>query len=409
MRICLFTGSRADYGLLYPLAVELRHDPAIDLQILVTGMHLSPEFGLTFREIEKDGFVISEKVEILLSSDSPEGISKAIGLGVIGFAGALARLRPDFLIILGDRFEALAAAIAAMTARIPIAHLHGGEATQGLIDEPIRHSITKMSHLHFVATESYRRRVIQLGENPATVFNVGAIGLENLRRIPLLGRAALEESLDFRFGDKTALVTFHPVTLENASAPAQFSQLLQALRRFEALHVLFTKTNADTEGREINRLIDEFVREHPRTAAAFSSLGQQRYLSALKQVDVVVGNSSSGILEAPSLGTPTVNIGDRQKGRIKAASVLDCEPETEAIASTLANALTKKLKNIAATVDNPYQGQDTARRIKEILQTAGPVNLKKDFFDLCLDIPRAVDEKRKEDHHSSAGDDQGGD
>ena len=225
-KICIFTGSRADYGLLCPLLFELRQDPEVELQTLVTGMHLSPEFGLTYREIEKDGFPISEKVEILLSSDSPEGIGTSLGLGVIGCSGALARLRPDILVILGDRFEALAAAVAAMIARIPIAHLHGGEATQGLIDEPIRHSITKMSHLHFVATETYRRRVIQLGEDPSTVFNFGAIGLDNLRRIPLLGKAELEKSLDFRFGARTALVTFHPVTLENASAAAQFTQLL---------------------------------------------------------------------------------------------------------------------------------------------------------------------------------------
>jgi len=395
-KICVFTGSRAEYGLLKSLMQQIDRDPDLQLQVLVSGMHLSPEFGLTFREIEQDGFVIDEKVELLLSSDSPIGLCKSTGLGLIGFGEALQRLAPELLVVLGDRFETWAVCAAALFARIPIAHLHGGEATEGAVDEAIRHGITKMSHLHFTATESYRRRVIQLGESPQRVFNVGAPGVENIKKLALLDRSALEAEIDFTFGRQNALVTFHPVTLETATAQSQFGELLAVLAELPELHLIFTRANADTDGRIINRLIDDFVARRPDTASVYSSLGQLRYLSAMRQVDVVVGNSSSGLIEAPSLGVPTVNIGARQQGRERAASVIDCAPEGQAIRSALNKALSKTFKNLAATVDNPYDGFDTSLRIKEHIKKADLPNTCKAFFDLPIDYLEQIHAKRQE-------------
>ncbi len=381
-RICVFTGTRAEYGLLKPLILRLCEKQGIVLQTLVSGMHLSPEFGLTYREIERDGFPLSEKVDMLLSSDTPAGLCKSTGLGLIGFGDALARLKPDLLVILGDRFEALAAAMAAMLHRIPIAHLHGGESTQGVIDEAFRHAITKMSHLHFASTEEYRRRIIQLGEDPKRVFNVGAIGLEVIEQLDFLSKEELEADLGFTFGETNLLVTFHPVTLEKQSAETQFKELLRALDQLTPAKVIFTKANADTDGRVINQLIDRYVSEHPDRTLASPSLGQLRYLSAMRQVDAVVGNSSSGIIEAPSMGVPTVNIGDRQKGRIRAASVIDCNPTAQDIVSACRRAFTKELKKIATTTDNPYKQPDTSWQIADIIGSANLSEIKKDFFDL---------------------------
>lgn len=397
-RICVFTSTRAEYGLLKGLMEQIRDDAGLSLQLLVSGAHLSPEFGMTCREIEQDGFAIDEKIEMLLSSDTPVGLCKSMGLGLIGFSEALARLQPELLVVLGDRYEALAAVMAAMPACIPVAHLHGGEATFGLIDEAIRHAITKMSYLHFTATEVYRRRVIQLGEHPERVFNVGAIGLDRIRQLALLGREELETALDFSLAPRSVLVTFHPVTLEQATAGGQFENLLTALDRLQPLQVIFTKANADTDGRIINRLIDGYVAGHPDRSRAFVSLGSLRYLSAMRQVDAVVGNSSSGIIEAPSLGVPTVNIGDRQQGRIRAASVIDCAPTVDSIVAAMERTFSKAFKKSAASVDNPYEGGNTAARIKEIIKTTHRPDIRKAFFDVPVDVLEDCHEKCQENN-----------
>lgn len=381
-KICVFTGTRADYGLLKPLLDEIERDSGLQLQLLVSGMHLSAEFGNTFELIEKDGFCIAAKVPNLTDDDSAIGTCQAIGRGVTGYAEAFAELKPDLLVLLGDRSEAFAAATAALVCHLPIAHLHGGETTQGAYDEAFRHSISKMSQLHFTATEEYRQRVIQLGEDPASVHNVGAIGLDYLDSGEFLDRAALEESLNFSFGERSALVTFHPTTLEQGSALEQTKQLLRALDQLEPLQLIFTKANSDSEGRAINRLIDQYVAERPGKTIAFTSMGHLRYLSSLHIVDLVIGNSSSGLLEAPSFGVPTINIGDRQKGRSKAASVIDCPAEQEAILAACQQGLSEPVKTLAATVDNPYRQPDTARRILQIIKQSRQINLKKIFYDL---------------------------
>jgi GDP/UDP-N,N'-diacetylbacillosamine 2-epimerase (hydrolysing) len=387
-KICFFTGTRAEYGLLKPLMDEIVKDDSLRLQLLVSGMHLSPEFGLTYKVIEDDGFVIDEKVEMLLSADTPAGISKSMGLGLIGYADALSRLEPDITVILGDRFECLAMACACLNARVPIAHIHGGETTVGAVDEAFRHSITKMSHLHFTSTEEYRRRVIQLGEQPDRVFNVGAMGIENVRQLRLLDKQELEREIGFTLGERFFLVTFHPVTLEQATAREQFANLLTALDEFAAnldkpVRIIFTKANADTDGRIINQLIDEYVAVHPGWAVAFTSMGQLRYLSAMRHCAGVVGNSSSGIIEAPSFKVPTVNIGDRQKGRVRAASVIDCEPSMDSIRLAMNKALSDAYRLSLVDMQNPYERPDTAKTILDVLrQTVLADILKKDFYDL---------------------------
>jgi len=378
-RICVVTGSRADYGLLHWVMKEIRGDTDLRLQVVVTGMHLSPEFGLTYEAIEADGFAIDAKVEMLLSSDTPVGIAKSMGIGVIGFADVLDRLRPDILLVLGDRFEILAAVQAALVARIPVAHIAGGDTTEGAFDESIRHAITKMAHLHFVTNEMAARRVRQLGEDPANVFNVGSPGIDTIKRLRLLDRAELEAALGYRFGKTNLLVTFHPVTLEARSSASQFQELLAALENLAGdVGIVFTLPNADTDGRAIIALIEDFVASHPK-AKAFASLGQERYLSLMAQVDAVVGNSSSGLYEAPTLGKPAVNIGDRQKGRLHAASVVNCEPRADAIGAAIARALALDTSGVA----NPYGDGNSAARIKECLKrVADPAALlKKHFFD----------------------------
>jgi len=305
-KICVITGTRAEYGLLYWTLKQIQDSKDLDLQLCVTGMHLAPEFGLTYQQIEKDGFFINEKIEILLSSDTSVGVSKSIGLGVIGFSEAFQRLKPDVILMLGDRFEIFSAAAAAMVCKIPIAHCHGGEATEGLIDESIRHSVTKMAQLHFTSTEEYRNRVIQLGEQPDRVFNVGALGIESINRLKLMDRTATEDSINFKFAEKNILVTFHPVTLEDATSEDQFRELLEALDSLENTNIIFTKPNADTDGRVIVNLIDQYVANNPNKSIAFISLGQLRYLSLLQFVNMVVGNSSSGLIEEVPLIIPTV-------------------------------------------------------------------------------------------------------
>ena len=382
-RACIITGSRAEYGLLKPLIREIEKDVDLNLQLLVTGMHLSPEFGLTYRQIEEDGFKINKKIETLLSSDTPVGISKSMGLGMIGFAEAYADLEPDIIVLLGDRFEIFSAAAAAMIARIPIAHLHGGEATEGLIDEPIRHSITKMSHLHFTATEEYRRRVIQLGEDPTSVFNVGGLGIDNIRKLKLMSREEFEDSINFKLGSKNLLITFHPVTLEHATAGDQFQNLLNALDELQNTKIIFTKPNADTEGRLIIKMIDDYVSRNSRKSIAFVSLGQLRYLSALKFVDACVGNSSSGLAEAPTFKIGTINIGDRQRGRIKADSVIDCESNKESILTAIRKLYSKEFQEKLKDVENPYGEGGATEKIKKIIKEIELVDiLKKSFYDL---------------------------
>ncbi|MFQ5456323.1 MAG: UDP-N-acetylglucosamine 2-epimerase [Nitrospirota bacterium] len=399
IKICIITGTRAEYGLFYPLLKSLKRDDDLCLQIVATGMHLSPEFGLTYKEIVKDGFRIDEKVEMLLDSDSETGISKSIGLGIIGFTDAFCRLKPHLVMILGDRFESFASAVSAFVLRIPIAHIHGGEVTEGVIDDALRHSITKMSFFHFTSTERYRKRVIQLGESPDRVFNVGALGLDNIKETGLLSKSEIEGELGFRFPlsscplpseervrvrGKTALVTYHPVTLEVNSSKQQFKKLLHALIEFKDLKVIFTKPNADMDTRVITRLIDEYVRNNPEKAVSFQSLGRLRYLSAMRYIDIVIGNSSSGIIETPSFGKPTVNIGDRQKGRIKAESVIDCRGEIGEIKAAIKKALSDRFQQFCKTVKNPYGDGRTSERIITILKDrlSRSISLKKGFFDI---------------------------
>lgn len=382
-KIGVITGTRAEYGPLYWLLKFLHDDNDVELQLIVTGMHLSPEFGLTYKEIEKAGFRINKKIEMLLSSDSSIGISKSMGLAQISFAEALEELQPDIIVVLGDRYEIFSAVAAAMISKIPVAHLHGGEATEGLIDEPIRHSITKMSHLHFTATETYRNRVIQMGESPDRVFNVGTPALDNVFRLELLGRQELEESIDFRLNRRNIMITFHPVTLEDNTAEEQFEQLLAAISELEDTNFIFTKPNSDTNGRVIVNLIDDFVSRNSERACAFVSLGQLRYLSALQYVDIVLGNSSSGIAEAPSFKVATVDIGDRQKGRIKAKSVISCEPNRESISEALSLALSEPFQNKLKDVSNPYGEGGASKKIVNILKTFDYSDiLKKKFYDL---------------------------
>jgi len=366
-KICIVTGTRAEYGLLFWLMKEIQDDPELQLQVVATGMHLSPEFGLTWKEIEKDGFIIDEKVEMLLSSDTPVGIAKSTGLGTMGFADALDRLKPDILVVLGDRFEILAAVTAATILRIPVAHIHGGESTEGLIDEPIRHAVTKMSHLHFTAAEAYRKRVIQMGESPDKVFFVGAPGLENLERLTLMTRNEPEKELDFPLDSPVFLVTYHPVTLDgNPEKP--FGELLKALKAFPHARVVFTMPNADTEGRCLIEMIHDFVDSNKERSKAFVSLGQKRYLSLMKVCDVVVGNSSSGLTEAPACGKPTVNLGNRQKGRLKSDSVIDCEEKRQSITYAITLALTSDFSERARKAVSLYGSGETSKRIVGILK-----------------------------------------
>jgi GDP/UDP-N,N'-diacetylbacillosamine 2-epimerase (hydrolysing) len=382
-KICVVTGSRAEYGLLRWVMQGIRETPGMELQVVATGMHLAPEFGSTYREIETDGFRIDYKVEMLLCSDTAPAVTKSIGLGVIGFAEALQQLQPDLIVLLGDRFEIFSAAVAATVARIPVAHLHGGESTEGAFDESIRHSITKMSQLHFVATAEYRKRVIQLGEHPDRVFMVGGLGIDAIKRLKLLDRTELENALGFRFNAKNLLVTFHPVTLENSTSAQQLREVLAALHALQDTHLIFTMPNADTGSRALVELVEEFVATHPN-ARCYASLGQLRYLSCIGQVDGVVGNSSSGLTEVPSFRKGTVNIGDRQRGRVKAESVLDCAPDRQAIAAAIDQLYTPGFQTRVAAARNPYgDGGASERVVATIAGVSLGGILKKKFFDLA--------------------------
>ncbi len=387
-KVCIVTGTRAEYGLLRALALAIRETPGLQLQLLVTGSHLSPEFGLTYREIEADGLAIDAKVEMLLSADTASATAKSMGLGMIGFGDAFERLRPDLVLLLGDRYEILAAASAALVACVPVAHLHGGETTEGAFDESIRHAVTKMAHLHFVAAADYRRRVIQLGESPDRVFQVGGLGVDAIQRLRLLDRAALEQAIGFALGPRNLLVTFHPVTLEAQGAEHQMRELLAALDGLADTHLIFTMPNADSGSRVLARLVDDFVATRQQ-ARAYASLGQLRYLSCLQLVDGVVGNSSSGLIEAPTLGIGTVNIGDRQRGRLRAPAVIDCAPERGAILAAIGRLYTPEFRRLAQARANPYGQGGAVEKIVHVLQHH-PLDgiLKKSFHD--LDVPAAA-------------------
>lgn len=379
-KICVVTGSRAEYGLLYWLMKEIKNAIELDLQIIATGMHLSPEFGLTYKAIDADGFTINEKVEMLLSSDTPVGIAKSIGLGTIGIADSLQRLQPDLLLVLGDRYEILAAVQAALVCRIPVAHFAGGDVTKGAFDESIRHSITKMSHVHFVTNFESMRRVRQMGENPAYIFNVGSTGIDQIKKTALLPIQEVEARLGFKLKSKNAMVTFHPVTLDSVPSAIQFKALLRAIDSLgDDWGIIFTKANSDTEGRTINAMIDGYVLNKPN-AVARASLGQLLYLSTAAQVDVVIGNSSSGLYEMPALKKPAVDIGDRQKGRIAADSVIHCEPEE----SQILKAIEKALSLDCSEVINPYGDGNASVRALEIIKSIPDYSalLRKDFFDM---------------------------
>ncbi|MEE2023024.1 UDP-N-acetylglucosamine 2-epimerase [Alkalimonas mucilaginosa] len=368
-KVAVFTGTRAEYGLLYWLLKDIQADPDLTLQLLVSGMHLSPEFGLTYQQIEQDGFHIDEKIEILLSSDSAVGTAKSMGLGVLGFADALARLNPDVLVILGDRFEALAAAQTAMILRIPVLHLHGGEITEGAYDDAIRHAITKLSYLHATATEQYRQRVIQLGEAPERVVNVGAIGLDHFKRGNFISLQELSTSLNFPLSQPYLVVTYHPVTLAEEEPESSFQALLDALEQFSEFKIILTYPNADDGGRRIIPLLEAYAAKQPKRVLAIPSLGHVRYLSAIKHAAAVVGNSSSGIIEVPAMDVPTVNIGMRQKGRLAAKSVIHCDADTASIQKAINTAVKREYKLPDETVYNPYGQGDASQQVIQMLKS----------------------------------------
>ena len=381
-KICVITGTRAEFGLLRPLIELIAKDKDLQLQLIATGMHLSPEFGYTLDEITTAGFVVNKKVECLLSSDTSVGISKSIALAVSGFADALEELQPDLVVVLGDRTEILGAVIAAGMANIPIAHLHGGETTEGAYDEAIRHSITKFSHLHFTSTEVYRKRVIQLGEQPDTVFNVGAISLDSIKKLELLDREAFEKSIGFKLKKRNVLITYHPVTLEKEAPIETFENILTALDELGDTGLIFTHANSDKNGRIINKMIAEYVEVHKDKAVSFKSLGQLRYLSALQFVDFVIGNSSSGILEVPSFYIPTINIGDRQKGRICSDSIINSTNTLEDIRKSITFALNKEFREKIQQQKMLYGNGTAAEQILKVIKEHPVISLKKSFYNI---------------------------
>lgn len=377
-KIGVVTGSRADYGLLYHVLREIEASRDLELRLFVTGMHLAPEFGETWRAIEADGFPIEQKVDMLVSGDNPVAVTKSVGLGVIGFADAFHRCRPDLVLVLGDRFEILAAVQACLIARIPVAHIAGGDTTEGAFDESIRHAITKMAHLHLVTNEEAAVRLRQMGENPAHIHNVGSPGIDFIKNCELLSREEISERTGIVFAKRNLLITFHPATLDAGSQATQMDELLAALEQLgPETGLIFTMPNADTDGRALMEQLKKFVASHANSKA-FPSLGQINYLSTLAQVDAVVGNSSSGLYEAPSLKIPTVNIGDRQKGRLQADSIINCPPEAPAIFAAIHDAF--KMDTSAAV--NPYGDGDSSKKIAEILSSHSDPGslLQKHFF-----------------------------
>lgn len=381
-KICVVTGTRAEYGLLTPLLHEIKKDIDLELQIIATGMHLSPEFGLTYKEIEKE-FKIDKKIEMLLSSDTSIGISKSMGLAQISFAEAYSELKPDIVVVLGDRYEILSAVIVAMMCRLPIAHISGGELTLGAIDDSIRHAITKMSHIHFVATEEYKNRVIQLGEDKRYVFNFGEAGLDNILNLSLLSKEEFEDAIDFKLNKKNILFTYHPTTIDSEEKIIQdIDNILDVLSELKDTNIIFTKANSDAGGRIINGKLEAFVQKHLHTKL-FTSLGQLRYLSALQYVDAVVGNTSSGIVEAPSFKIGSINIGYRQDGRVKASSVIDCSTSKQAITDAFKKLYSEKFQSTLKDIINPYYSANASLKTKNILKT---INLDGILYKKFKDI-----------------------
>lgn len=384
-KICVVTGTRAEYGLLSRLMRMIKDSSETQLQIIATNMHLSPKYGNTYQEIERDGFTIDCKIPIIDENDKDDAVTtvKSMAKALAGFADAYNELKPDMVVVLGDRYEILAAATAALIERIPIAHIHGGEVTEGAFDDAIRHSITKMSQLHFASTEAYRKRIIQLGEQPDRVFYTGAVGVENVKRLSLMSKEEIEREIDFRIDDKTILVTYHPVTLGNRTAKDDIEDFIAALEERKDLRVIFTMPNSDTGGQFIVDAINGFVGRNADRAKAFKSLGVMRYLSVMKQVAAVVGNSSSGLVEVPSFGIPTLNIGDRQKGRIAAESVYNCASDQESILKGFDTVLSNEFRTKASTVHNPYEKANTAEEIFKVISTYPIEQLnQKHFYDL---------------------------
>jgi UDP-hydrolysing UDP-N-acetyl-D-glucosamine 2-epimerase len=380
-KICVVTGSRAEYDLLFNLISQLKADSDFQLQLVVTGMHLSPEFGLTLNKIEQEGFVIDEKVHMLLSSDDSIGVAKSLGLGVLGFSDAFSRLKPDMIVVLGDRFEILAAAQVATLLQIPLVHIHGGEVTEGAYDDAIRHAITKMAQLHLVAAEDYRKRVVQMGEEPSMVFNVGAPGLENLKNLEKMSLQDLEVELDIVLDKPYFLVTLHPQTLGVDSPTSLIQELLSALHEFPEHLIIFTFPNADNGGREIISAIQHFIAQHANRAKIFVSLGRKRYLNLMRYAALVLGNSSSGIIEAPFFPVPTIDMGHRQNGRLKASSVISCQAQQADIIFSIHKALSPEFSNVLKTTESLYGYGDTSQKIIELLKQKTLVSQKK-FFNI---------------------------
>ena len=382
-KIYVITGSRADYGLMQNLINKFHKDKNIDLKIFATGMHLSPEYGNTYKEILNDGFKIEKKIKILNCSDTPIAISKSTGLGVMGFGKIFNSYKPDLLIVLGDRYEIMAAVMAANFHHIPVAHIGGGDTTLGAVDEWIRHSITKMSWLHFVSNSSSKKRVIQLGEDPSRVFNIGSLGVDRLRNTSLLSRKLIEKKMKFKFNKKNLLITYHPVTLEKNTSESQFKEILSAVSKLKDTKLIFTYPNSDTYGRIIIRMINKFISSKKYDSIKFSSMGHTNYLSVLKNVDCILGNSSSGLIEAPSLKIPTINIGDRQEGRLKASSVIDTEPKRNLILKSIEKIYTKKFRKKLNSTYNAYEYKDSSHNAYKIIKTALiPTELKKFFYNI---------------------------
>lgn len=381
-KICVITGTRAEFGLLRPLIELIAKDKDLQLQLIATGMHLSPEFGYTLDEIITAGFIVDKKVECLLSSDTSVGVSKTIALAISGFADAFEALQPDLVVVLGDRTEILGVVIAAGMANIPIAHLYGGETTEGAYDEAIRHSITKFSHLHFTSTEVYRKRVIQLGEHPDMVFNVGAIGLDSIKNLELFDTEGFEKSINFKLKKKNVLITYHPVTLEKEASIQTFENILTAVEELGDVGLIFTHANSDKNGRIINKMIAEYVEAHMDKSVAFKSLGQLRYLSALQFVDFVIGNSSSGMTEVPAFHIPTINIGDRQKGRINCESVINSTHTLEDIRKSITFALNKQFREKIQQQEMLYGNGTAAEKILKIIKEHNHIPIKKSFYNI---------------------------
>jgi len=379
-KVCVVTGTRAEYGLFYPIMKKIQTSKSLELQLVATTMHLSEEFGNTYKQIEQDGFIIDEKIENLLTSDSKSAVAKSTALATLLLSDTFNRLQPDLVLLLGDRYETLAAATTAMLMNIPIAHIHGGEITEGAVDEQIRHAITKMSYLHFASTETYRKRIIQMGENSSRVFTTGAPGIDNIVSLKLLSKKELEENLEWKFGTQTALFTYHPVTLNSSNVLDEIDEIFMSIEK-SPLSILFTYANADDNGRIINQKIEALCQTDPTKYKVVKSLGQLRYLSAMKYVDLLIGNTSSGIIEAASFNKPVINIGDRQKGRLQSGNVMDCDIPT--LPSTLKDAISHEFIQKCASTTNIYGDGQASKMIVDILSSI-ELSVVKKFVDMDI-------------------------